>query len=121
MPPANSAQDPCSWVSAAEAAAILHAPTVREIEGSLGPTCLLELKNRKSVTLTVESVHLQRELAQMKHKPARLSVAGHTAYCGVLGTPLLFVELGKAQVLQVSAPCSVAKALAATALPRIRA
>ncbi len=118
----SSAQNPCTLVTAAEAQAIVHAPVLRQTEASQGPTCLLELKGGpRSITLAVQAVNVSREIAQMEKKPTQLSIGGHKAYCGTLGSQLLFVELGGGRVLQVAAPCGTAQALATKALPRIKA
>jgi hypothetical protein len=54
----------------------------------------------------------------MKNR-TRVAVAGRQAYCGTLGTPMLFVSLTGGRVLNVTAPCSIAQALAAKALSRL--
>jgi hypothetical protein len=121
LAPSASAQNPCTFVTRAEAAAALHSQLVRELEAPLGPTCVLELKGMKqSVTLALQTLDVQRHIAQMKQKPVRLTIAGHTAYCGTLGTSLLYVPLAAGRALQVSAPCGAAQALAAKAIPRIK-
>lgn len=118
----TSAQDPCSFVTRVEAQTILHAQVQREIEAPLGPTCIIEVRGEKqSITLAVEAIDVPRDIAQMKKKPTQLSIGGRTAYCGTLGSSLLFVELGGGRVLEVVAPCAAAEALAAKALPRIKA
>jgi hypothetical protein len=115
-------QNPCTFVTRSEAEAILHAQLLRQIEAPQGPTCILEVKGQKqSITLAVQAINLPRYIAQMKTKPTQLVIGGNTAYCGRLGTSLLLVELGGGRVLQVVAPCAAAEALAAKALPRIKA
>jgi hypothetical protein len=114
-------QNPCTFVTRAQAGTILHVQVLREIEAPQGPTCVLELQGkRQSVTFAVEPIRVSRDIAHMKKQPARLNVGGHTAYCGTLGGPLLFVELGTGRVLEVAAPCAPAQALAAAALPHIK-
>jgi hypothetical protein len=56
----------------------------------------------------------------MKQRKA-VDVSGHQAYCGKLGTQMLFVPLAGGKVLNVTAPCGVAQRLAALALPRLQA
>jgi hypothetical protein len=119
--PSASAQNPCTFVTGPEAEAALHAQLARVLEAPLGPTCVFELKGHKpSITLAIQAIDVRRHLAQMKNKPTQLSVAGRTAYCGTLGSSLLYVPLGGGKTLQVVAPCAAAQALAAKALPRIK-
>ena len=54
-------------------------------------------------------------------KVQQLTVAGRTAYCGDLGRPMLDVKLSNGKMLNVTAPCAIAQALAAKAVPRIAA
>lgn len=60
------------------------------------------------------------QIHQMR-KVQHLAIAGHNAYCGLLGRPMLDVPLQNGKVLSVTAPCAIAQALAEKALPRIAA
>jgi len=117
---AAATQNPCTLVSRATAEKVLGVPVLHEREAPLGPTCVLAVKGRTQyITISVQSIDVAREIAQMKPKPAHLTIGGHSAYCGRLGTTLLLVELPGGMALQVAAPCAAAEALAAKALPRI--
>jgi hypothetical protein len=119
--PVPKGPNPCVLVTGAEAEAILGAPIAAKTEAPLGPTCILKVKGQQqTVTLAVESLSVSNEVRQM-HKPRRLTVAGHAAYCGTLGRPMLDVSLSGSKILNVTAPCTVAEALAAKALGRITA
>jgi hypothetical protein len=89
---------------------------VSKIEAPLGPTCIFEFHGQLStVTLVVERAGIQTFVRQMRH-PERVDVAGLPAYCGTLGSTVLFVALPKGGVLSVTAPCPIAQALATQAL-----
>ena len=119
---AASRQNPCTLVSASEAGALLHAEVQRETEAPLGPTCVLQFRGeRQSITFTLEEVNIATQIRKMRQKPSQLTIDGRAAYCGRLGAPLLYVKLSGGRALKVTAPCAAARALAARALPRIRA
>jgi hypothetical protein len=120
--PANPSTqtNPCTYVSAGQAAVILRVASVTVEDAPLGPTCIFKPKRGKTeVTLAVEVIRLSSEVHVMKHV-SKLSISGHTAYCGTLGGTLLLVALTHADVLVVSAPCTEARAFATTALRRIK-
>jgi hypothetical protein len=117
----SSSPNPCTYVSARQAASILHVRSVTTREAPLGPTCIFTPKGGKTeVTLAVEAFKIATDVHEMKHVTA-LKISGHMAYCGKLGGSLLLVALTKTRVLVVGAPCVEARAFAATALRRIRA
>ena len=70
--------------------------------------------------MAVEGSGVASQVHQMR-KVQRLTIGGHQAYCGTLGRPMLYLTLSSGKVLNVTAPCAVAQALAAKALPRITA
>jgi hypothetical protein len=116
----SSQTDPCTYVSAGQAASILRVSSVKVQDAPLGPTCIFKPKGAKTeVTLAVEVLRLSSEVHVMKHV-TKLSISGHAAYCGTLGGALLLVALTPADVLVVSAPCTEARAFATTALRRIK-
>jgi hypothetical protein len=118
---APKAPDPCVLVSRAQAQAIIASPISGETEAPLGPTCIFTLKGQKqSITLTVEQMNVSSQVRLMGHLQ-RSIVGGHVAYCGTLGRPMLYLALGGTKVLNVTAPCAIADALAAKALPHITA
>lgn len=119
-PVAVTSINPCTLVTSAEARTIASG-VIGATEAPLGPTCVYKRTNTKSnITLAVE---LQSFAQVTKHMQRRRSVTirGRQAYCGTLGSKMLFVPLPSGQVLNVTAPCSVAKQFAALALRRLKA
>jgi hypothetical protein len=115
------AQNPCSLVTRAEAQAIIGARITRTVAAPQGPTCIYTPKGSKAeITLAVETMSFAQITRQLKDARS-LHVAGRGAYCGKLGTPMLFVALPAGRVLNVTAPCAIARQFAATALGRIAA
>jgi hypothetical protein len=115
-PSAASKPSPCGLISAKQAQAITGETLVSKTEAPLGPTCIFEFHGQLStVTLVVERAGIQTFVRQMRH-PERVDVAGLPAYCGTLGSTVLFVALPKGGVLSVTAPCPIAQAFAAQAL-----
>jgi hypothetical protein len=111
--------NPCVFISGAEAQSIIGSPIAGEKEAPLGPTCVFSFKGqRQTVTIAVESENVATQARYMR-KRQRVTVSGHQGYCGVVGRPMLDVSLPGGKLLNVTAPCSVAKALAAKALGRI--
>jgi hypothetical protein len=111
--------NPCNLVSLSEARTITRGSIRARIEAPLGPTCIYrEAKAKNNITLAVETLSASQVARQM-HKPAKLDVGGHAAYCGRLGMQMLFVQLPGGRSLNVTAPCPVAKRFAAVALKRL--
>lgn len=114
-----SAFNPCGLVTLAEARTITRGAIKGRKEARLGPTCIYREANAKNnVTLVLETLSVSQVARQMI-KPAKLTVAGHRAYCGRLGMQMLFVQLGTERVLNVTAPCPIAKRFAKVALKRL--
>ena len=114
-PPLN----PCTLVSGSEAQAIVGASLRASKEAPLGPTCVFNFKGSHPViTLAIESLSFQKTIRHMK-KSTRLAVEGLEADCGNLGEPMLFVSLSGGRVLNVTAPCPIARAFAVKALGRL--
>lgn len=110
---------PCKLVSEAQARSILGAPIASPREAPQGPTCIYRTKTGKGfVTLAVQPVDIGA-LSRKIRKPQRVAVAGHGAYCGTYGQPMLYAGIARGWVLSVGAPCSVAKAFAAKALEQL--
>lgn len=112
--------NPCKLVTFAEARTIAGG-VIGATEAPLGPTCVYKRTNTKAnITLAVE---LQSFAQVTKHMQQRKSVTigNRQAYCGTLGSKMLFVPLPSGQVLNVTAPCPVAKQFAALALARLKA
>jgi hypothetical protein len=113
--------DPCKLVTAKQAATALHLASVTSTEAPLGPTCIyLDPKHKQVATLSVQVINFAHDLKSMK-QVTKTTIAGHKGYCGTLGSPMLLVALTHGEVLDVTAPCQAAEALAAVALSRISA
>jgi hypothetical protein len=113
--------NPCKLVSSSELGAIAHQQVTSQIEAPLGPTCIFKLRGAPSdITLTVESAGFPQLVHQMR-KPRRVTVRGHTGYCGSLGRPTLYLSLGGGRVMSIAATCNVTVAVADKALGRLTA
>jgi hypothetical protein len=113
--------NPCVFVSGAEAQAIIGTPIAGLTEAPLGPTCVFKLKGqRQTITIAVETQKLGTQ-ARYMHRRRKLVLGGHRAYCGILGRSMLDVALGGGRILNITAPCPVAEALAVRALRHIPA
>jgi hypothetical protein len=113
------AVNPCTLVRTSEAQAITGQAIAARIEAPLGPTCIYRFAGSKSqITLSIESA----SFSQIKHqltKRKSVTVGSRQAYCGSLGTKMLFVRLPGGRVLHVTAPCAIAQHFAAAALGRL--
>jgi hypothetical protein len=110
---------PCNLVTKAQAGAIVGAPLQDPLEAPQGPTCIYRSQDGKRfVTLAVQSVPFSKLKHQM-HKRQQVTVSNKTAFCGMLGQPILYVPLTGSRVLSVAAPCQVARKFAARAVPRL--
>jgi hypothetical protein len=114
--------NPCRLVTAPEARSITAGGITGITEAPLGPTCIYHSTKAKSpsITMTVEVMKLAQVTQKLNGK-AQFTIKSHPAYCGKLGTQMLFVPLTNGQVLNVVAPCSVARQFAAVALGRLAA
>lgn len=127
QPPEGSAvpvnkTNPCKLVSVPEAKAITGGAIVGSLEAPLGPTCVYRPAQRKtsSITLDVESSNFAQITRQMNNRH-QLTIRGHRAYCGLLGSQMLYVQLPGGRILHVTAPCPLAQRFAATALSHFAA
>jgi hypothetical protein len=110
---------PCNLVSRKRAEVILGGAIQAPLEAPQGPTCIYRSKSGKSfVTVAVQQMRYAK-LAKQVTKPVRLGVEGHAAYCGTLGREMLYLPLSGTRLLTIAAPCSVAKAFAATAVQKL--
>lgn len=110
---------PCNLVTKAQAGAIVGTPLQDPLEAPQGPTCIYRSQDGKSfVTLAVQSVPFSKLKRQM-HKRQQVDVSHRTAFCGMLGQPMLYVSLSRSRVLSVAAPCKVARRFAETAVRRL--
>jgi hypothetical protein len=113
---------PCNLVSQNRAEAILGSGIRTPLEAPQGPTCIYRTRNDKYfVTVSVQQSRYSAVRRQVR-KPATVTVAGRTAYCGTLGRPMLYVPLSGTRLLTITGgPCNVAKAFAATAVQKLSA
>lgn len=112
---------PCNLVSQRRAEAIIGRTIQTPLEAPQGPTCIYRTKdNTRFVTVLVQQSRYAAVRRQLR-RATQLSVEGHTAYCGTLGQPVLYVPLSGTRLLTISAPCTVAKAFAATAVQKLTA
>jgi hypothetical protein len=113
--------DPCTLVTREEAQTIVGKPVGNPVDAAQGPTCIYSVQGAKaSVTLAVQSLHFSTVKPQSQLRDRiTLSIAGHSAYCGVAGTPTLIVPLSAGRFLSVVAPCPIAASFATKALGRI--
>ena len=110
---------PCNLVTKAQAGAIVGAPLQDPLEAPQGPTCIYRSQDGKRfVTLAVQAVPFSKLKHQM-HKRQQVAVSNKTAFCGMLGQPILYVPLSGSRVLSVAAPCQVARKFAARAVQRL--
>lgn len=111
--------NPCTLVNLHEAKSITGGAVVSTLEAPLGPTCVYQLKHRRSsITLTVETSSYSFLTRSIK-KGQRLHISGREALCGQLGSPTLYAQLPGGRVLHVTAPCPIAQQFAAQALRRL--
>lgn len=115
------ALNPCTLVSAREARAITGGGVVAASEAPLGPTCLYRGSHSQTqITLALESTSYS-QISRRLGKRTEMLIRGHRAACGRLGRQMLFVRVGRRRVLNVTAPCSVARQFAALAVGRLAA
>jgi hypothetical protein len=113
--------DPCTLVTRDEAQTIVGKPVGNPVDAPQGPTCVYSVQGTKApVTLAVQALHFStiKPQSQLQDR-ITLSIAGHSAYCGVAGTPTLIVPLSAGRFLSVVASCPIAASFAAKALGRI--
>jgi hypothetical protein len=113
--------NPCTLVTHEEAQAIVGKPVGEPVDAPQGPTCIYSVQGAKApVTLAVQALHFSTVKPQSQLQDRiTLSIAGHSAYCGVAGTPTLIVPLSAGRFLSVVAPCPIAASFATKALGRI--
>ena len=116
------AVNPCHLVTATEARSITAGGITAITEAPLGPTCIYHSAKAKSpsITMTVEVMKLAQVTQKLAGK-AQFTIKSHPAYCGKLGSEMLFVPLTNGQVLNIVAPCSVAREFASVALSHLTA
>ena len=113
--------NPCSLVSRTQAQAIVHGPVATPVSAPQGPTCIYTPSHGPSlITLALQGRAFSKvqERGQLRDRIV-VDVSGHTAYCGVAGTPTLLMPLPQGRLLVIAAPCPIAASFAERALPRI--
>jgi hypothetical protein len=117
-PSTSGVPNPCTLVSQRQAQSITGR-AVSVTEAPLGPTCIYQENGVKaSVTLSVQRLRFSSLKPSIKHL-SKYTIRGNAAYCGVYGSPNLYVPLGNNRLLNVTAPCAVARKFAADALGRL--
>lgn len=115
----NNRFSPCNLVTAPEAARIVGGAMQKPVEAPQGPTCVYRTRSgRELIALAVQTTRFSQIKGKLGHRRTT-TIAGHTAYCGTYGQPMLYVPLSGGRVLSVSAPCATAKGFAAKALPHL--
>lgn len=110
--------NPCTLVTLSEAGG-MAGPIAGLVEAPKGPTCIYKRGNSKSeITLTVEHGSFSGVTNQMTNGQP-FTMGTHSAVCGQMGPQMLFLSLAGGQVLQVTAPCPIAKQFAGKALSRL--
>jgi hypothetical protein len=99
--------------------AITHRDVTSRREAPLGPTCIYKLGAHDEITLAIDPGTLAQRVGQIRTKK-RVTVRGRRGFCVSLGRPVLYVELPRRRILDIAAPCGVAKRIAAKALSRLR-
>jgi hypothetical protein len=108
-------------VSLPEAATITGGAITKLIEAPLGPTCIYSGQGSSAgVTLALETESFSQATSHMTARK-HVVVSGHRSVCGRLGRQMLFVPLGRYQLLNVAAPCGIAQRFAAVAVGRLSA
>jgi hypothetical protein len=113
--------NPCKLVTLAEAQAITREAIEKATQAPLGPTCIYSNNGHAAaITLAVET---ESFIQVTRHMSARKPVVilGRRSLCGRLGTQMLFVPLARYQLLNVTAPCGIARRFAALAVKALSA
>lgn len=109
-PPLN----PCTLVTLSAAQGVVHA-IGSATEAPLGPTCIFKrLDAKRSITLSVGPMSFAKVTEGIKNSTP-VTVGKYSGVCGTRGPETLYLSLGSNRVLNVIAPCDIAKALAAIA------
>jgi len=120
-PTGATVQNPCTLVTRAQIAGIIHEPVAAGVEAPLGPTCVYHAVRHGGgdFTISVQTARIGALSKLLRHQ-VHLRIAHHAAYCGIIGEPMMYTELAAGQVLTVGAPCQVAATITADALRHVR-
>lgn len=111
--------NPCTFVTRAQAEAILGARLLDPFVAPQGPTCVYRNRSGSAfATVAVESMDGQ-DVRRSLGRTERVRIAGRLAYCGVRGRPMLYLPLPNRRVLSVAAPCDTAVRFARRAARRL--
>jgi len=117
--PGNVADSPCALVTKKQAQQAVGMRLLDPMEAPQGPTCIYRDRSGKAfVTLAVQQAAF-RSVRHDINRLRRVSVGDRSAYCGVHGSPMLYVPLGQGRMLSVTAQCEVAMSFARFAVPRL--
>jgi hypothetical protein len=112
--------DPCRLVTRAEARTILPERLTGTAQAPLGPTCIYETRSgRFDVTVALPKMAFKPPRERKPGAVVKVRLHGRTGYCVDDGAQTMIVPLGAGRVLSVAAPCPIATAFAAKALPRV--
>jgi len=110
---------PCAFVTKRQAQQIVGSSLLDPVEAPQGPTCIYRDRGGKTfITVALQDGGfgaLRDDVRRLRH----VSVADRRAYCGVYGSPMLFLPLDGGRVLSVTAQCEVAMQFARSAVPRL--
>jgi hypothetical protein len=110
---------PCAFVTKRQAQEIVGASLLDPVEAPQGPTCIYRDRGGKTfITVALQDGGfgaLRDDIRRLR----RVAVAERRAYCGVYGSPTLFLPLEGGRVLSVTAQCEVAMRFARSAVPRL--
>ena len=111
--------NPCALVTKAQAQASLGTRLLDPLVAPQGPTCIFRDRSGKSfATIALQPVAVDR-LRRQTHRLKAVVVADRKAYCGVNGSPVLYLPVAGGRTLSVTAQCEIAKRLASHAVPRL--
>ena len=111
--------NPCALVTKAQAQTILGTRLLDPLVAPQGPTCIFRDRSGQSfATISLQPVAIDR-LRRQTHRLKAVAVADRKAYCGVSGSPVLYLPVAGGRTLSVTAQCEIAKRLASHAVPRL--
>jgi hypothetical protein len=111
--------NPCALVTKAQASAIMGARLLDPVLAPQGPNCIYRNRSGQSfATLAYQAIDMG-QLKRQTRKVREVEVADRRAYCGVNGSPVLYLPVGSGRVLSVNAQCEVAMRFARRAVPHL--
>jgi hypothetical protein len=116
----GSQLDPCTVLTLSEVQTMIGGTITSPVEAPQGPTCIYKSTGAKAwITLSVERRTDYAKVAGWMKHGQKLTVGTHSGDCGQLGNDNLFLPLGNGRVVHVTAPCAIAKEIAATVVSRL--